>query len=142
VQQGQGQLQSVPSLQQKVHVYPKSQNPRAKINFSSSAVSKSPMWAMPSSIPPPCPTSPMLRSAPPFVHCLIVVIPGLLRCGPHFLGELLRMGADSNVRRSSQTGESTGDRPAFFGFRSSSSYNSAKVTGSQITTVTLSIELI
>ena len=46
------------------------------------------------------------------------------------------------VRRSSQTGESTGDRPAFSGLGSSSGYNSYKVTGSRITKVTLSIELI
>jgi len=48
----------------------------------------------------------------------------------------------SNVHQSSQTGELTGDRPAFSGFGSSSSYNSSKVTGSRITTVTLSMELI
>jgi len=48
----------------------------------------------------------------------------------------------SNVHPSRQTGESTGDRPAFSGFGSSSSYNSSKVTGSRITTVTLLIELI
>ena len=50
--------------------------------------------------------------------------------------------SDSNVRRSSQTGESTGDRPAFSGLGSSSGYNSYKVTGSRITKVTWSIELI
>jgi len=48
----------------------------------------------------------------------------------------------SNVRRSSQTGESTGNRPAFSGLGSSPGYNSYKVTGSRITKVTLSIELI
>ena len=59
-----------------------------------------------------------------------------------FKSEMLHKDIGSNVRRSSQTGELTGDRLAFSGFRSSSSYNSSKVTGSRITTVTLSIELI
>ena len=55
---------------------------------------------------------------------------------------LLLSSPFSDVRRSSQTGESTGDRPAFLGFGSSSSYSSQNITRSQITTVTLSIELI
>jgi len=55
---------------------------------------------------------------------------------------LAKNPVSSDVRWSSRTREWTGDLPAFSDFGSSSSYNSAKVTGSRITTVTLSIELI
>jgi len=48
----------------------------------------------------------------------------------------------SDVHWSNQTGESTRDHQAFSSFELSSSYNSSKVTGSRITTVTLSIKLI
>ena len=58
------------------------------------------------------------------------------------IADRLKWALDSDVCQSSQTGESTGDRPAFWDFGSGSSYNSQKRTGSQITTVILSIELI
>ena len=48
----------------------------------------------------------------------------------------------SNIHWSSQTRESTGDRLAFSGFRTSSSYNSSKLIRSRITTGTLLIKLI
>jgi len=33
-----------------------------------------------------------VKVSAPFLQCLIVVIPGLLHCGSHFLGELLSVG--------------------------------------------------
>jgi len=44
----------------------------------------------------------------------------------------IRVTVHRDVRRSSQTGESTGDRPAFSSFGLSSGYNFSKVTRSQI----------
>ena len=55
---------------------------------------------------------------------------------------MLQPVMSSDIHRSSQTGESTGDRPAFWDFGPGSSYNSSKQTGSRIIKVTLSIELI
>jgi len=60
----------------------------------------------------------------------------------HFKISQIILSTISNARWSSQTGESTGDRPAFSSLRSNSSYNSYKATGSRIPKVTLSFELI